>query len=185
MSEYYEFTKEQLITYQNILVSVESSLEADEKIQKEKIGYMAMYSSIIGDPTKPMVSKKFAERKMLKLNGIAKQEVEVICPYTADELDAMQWLELINRNEMPPEITDLTGEDHYTYVVYYQRAKKTPAREKAIRVRLEAYKASGQGQRAVLAPTQAPDKQMQGQLTNQMMAQENPASKAISLQNVQ
>ncbi len=115
----------------------------------------------MSDPTKPVVSKKFAERKMLKLQGIARQEIDVICPYTADELDAQMWLELITRDEMPPEITDLNGEDHFTYVVYYQRAPSNPSREKAIRVRLEAYKQSGQAQRAAQAPTQAPDKQMQ------------------------
>lgn len=183
IKEYYEFSPEQLITYENVTVCVESSIEAEQKAAKERTMYMAMYWQIIADPTKPIVSKKFAERKLLKLNGMARKEIDVICPYTADELDAMQWLELINREEMPPEIDDLEGEDHMTYVVYYQRAMNTSAKAKAIRARLEAYKASGQWQRAMAAPTQAPDKQMQWQITNQMMAENSWANKTVSLAN--
>jgi len=90
-------------------------------------------------------------------------------------MNAKLYLELLDRNEMPPEIDDM-DEDHMAYIVIYQQALNTDAKFKAIEARRKALQLSGQSQPAV--PTG--DANVQSQMTSNAIAKSNSAEKMAS-----
>jgi hypothetical protein len=121
--------------------------------EKEKIAFMAVSNMILSDPTITPNTKKFIQRELMILNGIPKEKAIAIVPPSQEEQQAYMDLELLNRNEMPSKITNM-DEDHWTYVVIYQRALDTDAKWKAIQARLMAAKMSYDNQKAIVAMQQ-------------------------------
>lgn len=56
---------------------------------------------MLQDPSIPLISKKFAQRKMARLNGSDIEEARAMFPADIHELIAMENLELLNMNKMP------------------------------------------------------------------------------------
>ena len=74
---------------------------------------------------------KFAKDKLLrdiyKMAWLDTESVNVYIDLTPEECQAYEDLELINRNEMPKQSTNV-NEDHWTYYVIYQSAIDTPTK---------------------------------------------------------
>lgn len=78
---------------------------------------------------------------------MTRAEVQVMCPSEPDEMDAQNIVKLLNENDM--EGSNYSGykpKDHMTYLVVFQSAMDTRAKQIAIEMRKQAYIQSGQWQ---------------------------------------
>lgn len=96
------------------------------------------------NPNTHKISLNFIRRKILKLQGMTRAEVQVICPYEPDEMDARNIAKLLSENDMEAAIVRDINEDHMTYLVVFQSAMDTEAKTVAIEMRKKAYIQSGQ-----------------------------------------
>lgn len=92
-------------------------------------------------------------RDIFTWSGADKDKVNVYIDLSAEEVQAREDLELINRNEMPKPCEN-PQEDHWTYVVIYQSAVNTDAKWKAIEDRMKLYMISGQAEQSQQAMSQ-------------------------------
>ena len=81
------------------LIRISQKSDIDNLNRENKANFMAIYPLIAQDPSLPRISKTYALRKLLKLNGLTKGEISIIAPMSAEEMEARQQLELINRNQ--------------------------------------------------------------------------------------
>lgn len=138
-------TKSDFVSNKTPLIRISQKSDIDNLNKENKANFMAIYPLISQDPALPKISKTYALRKLLKLNGLTKGEISILAPMSAEEMEARQHLELLNRDIMV-EVWSL-DEDHFTYLIVYQRAFNTPAKYAAIEMRKQAYILSGQQER--------------------------------------
>lgn len=135
------FLLKDFITSEDPDIVITSKLENDQKIFNDRNAFAAIYPQIIADPTKPLVSKRFAERKMLTLYGLPQDEIMIISPETSDEQIAKMENELLSRNEKV-DINDI--DDHLSHILINSQAEKTIALIAHLSAHRAAYVASGQ-----------------------------------------
>lgn len=132
-----EITRKEIISPAEPNIKVINKSDAIAQDMKQKADYMALYPMLMQNPMLPEVSKRFMTRKVLKLSGLSRQEIEIQVPLTTDEMQAKEDVMFLNRN-LPINVQDM-NEDHYTYLVIYQSALDTPAKQAAIAARQQAY----------------------------------------------
>jgi hypothetical protein len=140
-----EYIKDDFITVENPDIEIMSALDSERERSKERISYSSIYPMIANDPTKPLISKKFAERKLLELDGRTDEEINILCPPTADEMRATEENELLAKDQKV-EIKVET-EDHLSHIVVHTECPQTATRDTHIRSHRDAYIESGQAQR--------------------------------------
>lgn len=78
--------------------------------------------------------------------------VNVLIPPTYEELDAQEKIILLDHDDMSGAQIDSLEEDHMTYLVMFERARDTKAKEYAIQKRKQALILSGQSQKSLQNP---------------------------------
>lgn len=91
------------------------------------------------NPNTPRISLDFMRRKIFKLQGMTRAEIQVMVPYTPEEMDARNLVKLINDNDMENLAVRDLDEDHMTYLVVLQSAMDNEAKNVAIELRKKAY----------------------------------------------
>lgn len=91
------------------------------------------------NPATPRISLDFMRRKIFKLQGMTRAEIQVMVPYTPEEMDARNIVRLINEDDIEAGIVRNLDEDHMTYLVVYQSAMDNEAKDIAIDLRKKAY----------------------------------------------
>ena len=99
------------------------------------------------NPTTPQVSLNYIRRKIFKLQGMTRAEIQVMVPYTPEEVDARNIVKLLNIDDMDAAIVRDIDQDHMTYLVVFQSANDTDAKMIAIELRNRAYVESGQSRK--------------------------------------
>ena len=140
-SDYYEINRDNTVTLENIDIEVITESESQDRKEKERLGLMSSINFVLQNPESSKYSKATALRQMAILNGTPAEYVDVYYPPSLEELNAMGDIALLNEDEEPKPIKDL-NEDHWTYIIIYQRAKDTNAKFNAINKRLEAIRMS-------------------------------------------
>lgn len=140
-------TRDDFLTFEDPHVYIESK----RKFEAERRGMAAQLEARLAvmeaNPNTPRISLDFMRRKILKLQGFSRSDVQVIVPYTPEEMDARNIVKLLSDNDMDAaKVRDL-NEDHMTYLVVFQSASDTDAKEIAIEMRKQAYIQSGQSQK--------------------------------------
>lgn len=130
-----EFTKKDFITSEDPDIVIKSKTEVKAEREWKKRDLMPLLMNKTQDPNAPVVSRKIAERKLYELNWMSDEEIEAICPYTYEELDAMQKLELINMGLPEWAEIDNANVDHQTYITIFQRAIDNDIKFAAIEAR--------------------------------------------------
>lgn len=184
-SVYYSIKKKDFGGMTDIDVQIKAKSDIDATKEKEKAGFMVVAESILTNPTAKPSQRSFALREMLRLNGVPPEKINRLVEMPPEERKALDHIALLNKNEMPPKITDIS-EDHRTYIVIYDRAFNTDAKWKAIQRRRLALDMSGQSSPEAMQPQQ-PQQQggMSGMLVNDMMQQGNKVQNgAKSLQSI-
>lgn len=128
------FGRSDLITWikPRIKMIQKSQLEAENNklLQQMEV----MYQTEMQDPWLSDFSKRQMKKRIWKLKGATKQEIQLFTQPSdpriiADEMNAFEHVALINYNEVPMMKAD---EDHITYLAIYQRAENTEAKKTAI-----------------------------------------------------
>ena len=99
------------------------------------------------DPNIPTISKQFAMRYALKLDGLDRETVNILVPPTYEELDAKNKIILINNNDETGAEIDNIDEDHNTYLVMFERALDNETKDLAIERRKQALIMTGQNKK--------------------------------------
>ena len=103
-------------------IYVEFKSKAKALNEQEKAGFMATLPLLLQDPSTPKISKKFALRKAMRLNGMKRDEVYAQVPKDGDELSADYAVQLINKEVFPQSIFDGEQKDWMTYLVILSSA---------------------------------------------------------------
>ena len=187
-SDIFEFKKWDFILDLPVIVEVKS--KAQEKQRKEQ--KFARFQIIMGTVlpnTKPW-SYAFNEimREYMTLGDLEKDEVMKFLPYSVDEIDAMEWLTLlewawadVEKPAWPKE-----WQDYDIFINYYSFAKDSEEKNDIIREYIDAKKAQAQAEKQMAlagwpAQEMSPegwevDAIAQGQVWNMLAQEQTPPS---------
>jgi hypothetical protein len=138
---------------------IRSKTETEQKRSMERVAFLSVAPLILQDPSRPQVSRRFAERHLLSLHGLSRETISVLSPPTVDEMAAQRENELLSRN-IPSKITD--HDDHLSHIVVHQAAADSTAKRVHVESHRKAYILSGQ---------QARDQALQAQAIQQLAPQ--------------
>ncbi len=138
------FERKDILSWIDPHIEINNKWEQELKRKEESQQYLNMMRSRLQQPDLLPVSRRFIQRKWMRLQWMTAQEIEIAIPYTPAEMEAKQQVLLLNRN-IPVEVGDMS-EDHYTYIVIYESALDTPAKFTSIEARKQAYVLSWQSQ---------------------------------------
>lgn len=123
-------------------IIVGSKFEIDQERTRNRVAFSTIYPLITQDPSKPKVSKTYAERYLMRLYGVSNEEIRIICPESPDEMLASQENELLSRDKFV-EIS-IDSDDHLSHIVIHSQAETSNARNRHIEAHKMAYIESGQ-----------------------------------------
>jgi hypothetical protein len=140
-SQFSTITRKAFITKQDPDIYIGSKLEVEQKRNMDRIAFAAIAPLLMQDPSLPASSRNFTKRHLLKLHGIASEQISIMVPDTIDEMKAKMENELLSRNNNEPEID--IKEDHLSHIVIHSQAEKTDASMAHIQAHKVAYFESG------------------------------------------
>ena len=141
-----ELTQEDFLTFEDPHVIIESKKKFESERARIAASLDARLAVMEANPNSHKISLNYMRRKILKLQGMTRADIQVMCPYEPDEMDARNIVKLLNENDMKAATIRDINQDHMTYLVVFQSAMDTEAKQVAIEMRKQAYIQSGQGQ---------------------------------------
>lgn len=141
-NNYATIKRASIITTADPDIIIGSKFEIEQKQTTERIAFSTIFPIIMQDPSKPKVSRNYAERHLLRLHGISPEELRIIVPETPDEMLSGQENELLSRDKYVD--IDYTNDDHLSHIVIHSQAESTNARNRHIEAHKMAYLESGQ-----------------------------------------
>lgn len=141
--DYYSIKGDDFMTDNEVDVDILTEAEEEDKKQKRKLWLLATIQYVL-QFAKSEYSKRLAVRMLQEYNDIPKDLALTFIDPSNDEMEAWDDVQLINNNEVPPISDDAMMQDHWTYILIYQKAKDTPAKNKAIQNRKMLAIRSGQ-----------------------------------------
>ena len=141
-----ELTQSDFLTFEDPQVIIESKKKFESERARIAASLDARLAVMEANPNSHKISLNYIRRKILKLQGMTRADVQVMCPYEPDEMDARNIVKLLNENDMKAATIRDINQDHMTYLVVFQSAMDTEAKQIAIEMRKQAYIQSGQGQ---------------------------------------
>ena len=120
--EWRELTKENLIASKDPDVSIESTQVASQKLEIEFGNFVTFAQIVIQDPE---TNRRFVYRKLGKLRGLKKQELDFILPPSIHELQSEEENQLLEDNKLP-KIRAL--DDDSIHLEMHNKAPDTPAK---------------------------------------------------------
>ena len=126
----YGFKKNQFISQWDVYILVKSKREEDAKDKQDFAQTLAFYGSISQKLDPKSTESKILDRYLMSKSGVSDLDPASIIPYTADERQAYDDLELLNNNKKvaKPE----QWQDHNVFIQIYKTGLETVAREMAI-----------------------------------------------------
>lgn len=92
------FTRENIISNVDPDLKIESKVISESKRQRDQQSFTAFAGLALQNPD---ADRQFIERKLAKLNGMSKEELEVAFPPTVDEIQAEMENEVLNAEKLP------------------------------------------------------------------------------------
>lgn len=132
-----ELRRDDFLGIQDPDIYIDSEANISAKREKDKLSFQAQLPLILSDPSIPQISKTYALRYSLKLNGVPREMIKIMT-FNNTEVDARNKVALLNANDMAGAEIDDINEDHLTYLIMFENALDTPAKMEAIRRRREA-----------------------------------------------
>jgi len=114
-------TRENIIATVDPDVKIESKIISEAKRERDRQTQTPFAGLILQDPTN---NRRFIQKKLAKLHGYTKEEIDMSFPPTVDELQAEEENILINDDKLPNiDIRD----DHQTHLSIHAKANANPA----------------------------------------------------------
>jgi hypothetical protein len=124
-------TKDNIIAVVDPDVKIESLVISEAKRIREQQSYDQFAAIAIQDPE---TDRRFIYKRMAKLRGMVKEEIEAIFPPTVDEEQAKRENELLNEGELPAIDP---RDDHRVHIRVHAKANQTPEARAHIRMHEE------------------------------------------------
>ena len=141
-SHYLTIQVKDIKTIKNPDIIIKSKLELQQERQRELVQWQVTLPFIMNDPAAPAASKRYAQRKLARLQNVPPDEIAIIFPESPDETRAHMENELLSRNESVP--IDVEQEDHLSHLIINSQADDTPERNAHLAKHRQAYRLSGQ-----------------------------------------
>lgn len=154
-------TRENIIADKDPDVRIESRVISEAKRQRDQQAITAVAQIVIQNPEN---NRRFFEKKMAKLAGMSKEEIDVAFPKTVDEMQAEDENEQLNAGKLP-QIS--AQDDHQVHINIHAKANQTPESIAHIRAHKKLMVIK-RNRPDLFPPTQSP------QLTGQQQPQSNP-----------
>ena len=111
-------TRENIISTVDPDVKIESKIISELKRQREQQGFSQFVSIAIADPD---ANRRFLQKRLARLNGLTKEEIDLSFPPTVDELQAEDENNLLNEEKLPQiSVTD----DHLVHIDIHSKANQ-------------------------------------------------------------
>lgn len=174
-SRFLTVTREDLITDSDPRIKIVSRTEANAERQRDLLTFQQSVPLILSDPQRPEAAKKYAERRMFRLQGCSEDEIMAMSPPSPNEMKARSENVLLSEG-MKVDV-DIQMDDHLSHLIVHDMADETPECRAHKAKHEAAYILSGQ---AVSAPSAALQRagdmrslaqQSQSQLSSQASAE--------------
>lgn len=124
-------------------IKIDSKKKIEAQRDRQKQDFLATIWYILEDQSQASITKTIAKRHLFKLQWMSREMINILT-YNPAEEKAKMMVHLLNENDFQwAEISDIS-EDHLTYMIVFESARDTPAKEFAIQQRRLAYIMSGQ-----------------------------------------
>ena len=149
-------TRENIVSQVDPDVKIESMVISESKRIREQASYANFAALALQDPDN---NRRFVQRRMGKLQGMSKEELDLTFPPTVDELQAEDENELINANKIP---SISINDDHLAHLEIHAKANQNAYSLAHIRAhkRLMIIK---RNRPDLFAPPEAPEFKISGQ----------------------
>jgi hypothetical protein len=124
-------TKENIISVVDPDVKIESLVISEAKRIREQQSYDQYAAIVIQDPE---TDRRFIYKKMAKLRGHTKEEIDAQFPPTPDEEQAKRENDLLNEDELP---TIDPRDDHRVHIRTHAKANQTSAARAHVKMHQE------------------------------------------------
>lgn len=116
-----KLTPENLKTKKDPDIRIESFIVSEAKRIKERNSLLAFAQVLLQDPGS---NKRYVIKKLARLYGFEKDEIERMIPPTIDEMRAEEENEALNKNKTVPISAN---DDHVVHLEIHKKANQTPA----------------------------------------------------------
>jgi len=131
-AKFKKLTRENIITDIDPDVKIESKVLSRAKQLEERQTLTVFFGLALAEPT---ANRRYGLRKLAKLNGMEKDEIERLFPLTIDERIAEDQNELLSDNEF---VEVLAEDDHNVHLEVHNKASDTDAKEAHIKTHEKA-----------------------------------------------
>lgn len=97
-------------------VRIESRIISEAKKIREQQGFDALAGFLLQDPS---VNRRYVQKKLAKLRGMDKEELDLTFPPTVDEMQAEDENDVLNAGRLP---TISVEDDHQTHIMIHAKA---------------------------------------------------------------
>lgn len=152
-------------------IKVVSKMTRDKEREKRKVDVMTTAAIDLQDPELSPTGKKEVRKLVKSMQGWSDDEIEVLYPRSAQELQAYDDVLLINEGETI-KVEDL-NEDHQTFIAIYQTAIDWKAKTASIYNRRQALKIKEMIQKEQPQQENGAANQAQAQFSNTAIQKQN------------
>lgn len=121
--------KDDFFTKQMPHIILWTKADLQSKNEKEQIFRDKYLWMVLNNPTTPDVSKRIAQRMCFRCNWKTPNEINVLVPLENDETVAINFVDMLNLNQVPQSMFSYPQEYLRTFWVYFQKAENTKAKE--------------------------------------------------------
>jgi len=121
--------KDDFFTKQMPHIILWTKADLQSKNEKEQIFRDKYLWMVLNNPTTPDVSKRIAQRMCFRCNWKTPNEINVLVPMENDETVAINFVEMLNLNQVPKSMFQYPKEYLRTFWVYFQKAENTKAKD--------------------------------------------------------
>ena len=121
--------KDDFFTKQMPHIILWTKADLQSKNEKEQIFWDKYLWMVLNNPSTPDVSKRIAQRMCFRCNWKTPNEINVLVPLENDETVAINFVEMLNLNQVPKSMFQYPKEYLRTFWVYFQKAENTKAKD--------------------------------------------------------
>jgi hypothetical protein len=126
------FKRDDLVGEVDPDIIVKSKVLAEAKRIKDRNAFMQYYAVIVNNPE---ANRRYADKELARLNGMKKQQINVLFPETLDEMEARMENELINKGKQAQvEAT----QNHIIHILNHLRLNEGKVRDAHIELHQQA-----------------------------------------------
>lgn len=126
--------KDEFLFGQSPYIKVASVDYINAQNEKHKSYLNYLYPQIVADPEMPVVCKNIFKRLVHRVNGLQDNVISSFMKYDPNELQAIEYVNMLNVWYKPTSLFDNPNADLFTYWLYIQKADDSKEKDEVLRV---------------------------------------------------